>query len=109
MIHDAFDAYTGKEWPTAKIVCMYKNIPQLRILPNLYCGRKCFYCRSSGEGVVPTGKRLELRPDDFVAVAAAYAGLGGREIKVSGGDPALSTKLVSVVERTREGDRKRGV
>jgi cyclic pyranopterin phosphate synthase len=75
--------------------------PQLRIAVNSRCGRACFFCRPSGEAVA-THSGVEIAPGDlvfFVGVAAEY---GMRDIKLTGGDPALYSHLTRVVRDIKQ-------
>jgi cyclic pyranopterin phosphate synthase len=85
-----------------------KKLPQLRILVNSRCGRACFFCRPSGEGIA-TLKGKELDSDLVFRVASLFAECGGREIKLSGGDPALWSPLVDTVRKLKTIDGLKSV
>lgn len=70
--------------------------PQFRVTVNSRCGRACFYCRPSGEGL-STAPSQQLSPDDLFRVARAIRTTGINSIKLTGGDPALYEPLVDVV------------
>ena len=74
--------------------------PQLRIAINSRCGRACFYCRPSGEGLA-TGPGLEIDPSDLAFFTTVAAALGLRDVKITGGDPALHTRLVPAIRMVR--------
>lgn len=74
--------------------------PQARVTVNSRCGRACFYCRPSGEGL-PTAPRAELTSDFVVAICSALRDLGIRDFKLTGGDPALWPPLVECVRRLK--------
>jgi cyclic pyranopterin phosphate synthase len=73
-----------------------KRFPQLRIAVNARCGRACIYCRPSGEAIA-TAPWLTLNELHVLDVVEAFAKVGGEEIKITGGDPALWPPLVSAV------------
>jgi cyclic pyranopterin phosphate synthase len=74
--------------------------PQLRIAVNSRCGRACFYCRPSGEGLA-TGAGLEIDPTDLAFFVAVAGELGLHDVKLTGGDPALYSGLVQAVGMMR--------
>jgi cyclic pyranopterin phosphate synthase len=76
------------------------KLPQLRILVNSRCGRACFFCRPSGEGIT-TLKGKELDADLVFRVASLFVECGGQEIKLSGGDPALWSPLVDAIRKLK--------
>jgi|SRR6185369_6201956 len=77
------------------------RLPQLRVTVNARCGRACFYCRPSGEGLA-TERHQQLDLDEMLRVTAEFARLGTRSIKLTGGDPALWEPLVEAVRRLKE-------
>jgi cyclic pyranopterin phosphate synthase len=78
------------------------QLPQARIVVNSRCGRACFFCRPSGEGV-PTRADATLTTETVVEVCTALMACGVTDFKLTGGDPALWPPLVECVERlTRE-------
>lgn len=78
-----------------------QKIPQLRIAVNSRCGRACIYCRPSGEGV-PTAGGMNLRSDEVVRLGQSYHRLGGKSLKLTGGDPALWSGLEAAVKGIKE-------
>jgi cyclic pyranopterin phosphate synthase len=79
---------------------MHGPLPQLRVTVNSRCGRACFFCRPSGESIA-VGGHVDLNPDDLLAVVRGFAGYGLREVKLTGGDPALWAPLVETVRRLK--------
>ncbi|MGJ5040670.1 radical SAM protein [Bradyrhizobium sp. HKCCYLRH1062] len=75
--------------------------PQLRVALNSRCGRACFYCRPSGEAVA-THSGVEIAPDDLVFFTGVAAEFGMRDIKFTGGDPALYSHLTRVVREIKQ-------
>lgn len=75
-----------------------KRIPQFRVVVNSRCGRACFYCRPSGEGLKTIGQK-ELPLSDLIAVSRVVREGGVTSIKLTGGDPALYQPLIEAVER----------
>src|SRR4051794_25424886 len=75
-------------------------LPQFRVTVNSRCGRNCFFCRPSGEGV-STPPNVDLRVDDLVQVASVVREFGIDSIKLTGGDPALYPALEHAVTDLR--------
>lgn len=73
------------------------RLPQFRVAVNSRCGRRCFYCRPSGEAVY-TAPGVQLAPHALLKVAGSVRRMGIDSIKLTGGDPALYRPLVSVAE-----------
>jgi cyclic pyranopterin phosphate synthase len=76
------------------------RLPQLRVAVNSRCGRACFYCRPSGEGLV-TDPLQSLTADNVLLITSLYAEFGGQFIKLTGGDPALWSPLLETVARLK--------
>ncbi len=76
------------------------QIPQLRIAVNSRCGRACFYCRPSGEGIA-THAGSSLEAETVVQLCAVFKQCGVRDFKLTGGDPALWEPLVECVSRLK--------
>ena len=64
------------------------KMPQLRVLVTDYCDSNCIYCRPGGEGNLDC-HGLAMSYESAIQTAAAYRRIGGKEIKISGGDPAF--------------------
>lgn len=77
-----------------------QRIPQLRLLVNNRCGRKCIYCRPSGEGCSHL-RSEQLTVQEALDIAGTYRLLGGENIKISGGDPALWPGLVECTAKLK--------
>jgi GTP 3',8-cyclase len=75
-------------------------LPQFRVTVNSRCGRNCFFCRPSGEGV-PTPPNVDLPVDDLVQVAGVVRDFGIDSVKLTGGDPALYPALEPAVNDLR--------
>lgn len=65
-----------------------QQLPQLRVLVTDYCDSKCIYCRPSGEGSLSC-QHQNMSYETAVEAANLYRLYGGREIKISGGDPVF--------------------
>jgi cyclic pyranopterin phosphate synthase len=76
------------------------QLPQFRVTLNSRCGRACFFCRPSGEAVA-THANQELDVDELMAVAQTVRRFGIRDVKLTGGDPALYSPLEEAVYRLR--------
>jgi cyclic pyranopterin phosphate synthase len=77
------------------------KIPQVRIAVNARCGRACFFCRPSGEGIA-TPARSMLDTSDVIELCMAFKMCGAREFKLTGGDPALWPPLVDCVQQLKQ-------
>lgn len=75
-------------------------LPQFRVTVNSRCGRNCFFCRPSGEGV-STPPNVDLTVEDLVQVAGVVREFGIDSIKLTGGDPALYPALEHAVTELR--------
>lgn len=78
-----------------------QRLPQLRIAVNSRCGRACFYCRPSGEGLA-TDSSLALTAEEVLLIADLYTDFGGQFVKLTGGDPALWEPLPETVTRLKQ-------
>jgi cyclic pyranopterin phosphate synthase len=77
------------------------RLPQLRVIVNALCGRACFYCRPSGEGLGSSAS-ASLDPDVGLRVGEVYRRLGGTQVKISGGEPAKWKPLVGFVHDLKQ-------
>ncbi len=75
------------------------RIPQLRVILNTDCGKRCLYCRPSGEAAcsIPTYNRISR--EELQKCISVLVDGGIREIRLTGGDPALypQNELISLV------------
>lgn len=58
-------------------------MPQLRILATSFCGRRCIYCRPTGEGLPCKSSKINI--DTVIRISKLY--------KQYGGDPTLWNDL----------------
>lgn len=67
------------------------------------CNLRCFFCHNEGMG--PLGTKVPTALDDatLVAIASAYARLGGKQINVTGGEPLLRPDLPDLLGRIEKG------
>lgn len=77
------------------------KIPQLRIVALNYCGAKCIYCQPTGEGNAVSNERQTVSVDEVIRIASIYQENGGKEIKITGGDPVFWEELVECVKRLK--------
>ena len=101
--NNAYQAMSQIGWPERRT-----QIPQVRIELNSKCGKACFYCRPSGEGVpISKLKKATQRPmhemsiDELIWVAELLARHGICDYKLTGGEPMLCADIVEVVRRLR--------
>lgn len=73
------------------------KIPQLRILVTSFCGRKCIYCRPTGEGSDSCSSKVFIDMEDALKICRLYREKGGTEVKITGGDPVFWPDLVPFV------------
>jgi len=73
-----------------------RTVDYLRLAVTDYCNLRCRYCLSPGEP-----ERLEhadcLRFEEMTAVARAFVALGGRKIRLTGGEPLRKRNLAALV------------
>lgn len=74
------------------------RIPQLRILAISFCGRRCLYCRPTGEGGTSCPSHQFVDFDDALRICRLYKQHGGSDVKVSGGDPVFWPCLVDFLK-----------
>lgn len=74
------------------------KLPQLRILATSFCGRKCIYCRPTGEGGTDCVSKEYVNTENALAICKLYKEKGGREVKITGGDPVFWPDLVDFVK-----------
>ena len=79
---------------------MKGKFPQLRIVLNTTCGKRCPYCRPSGEASCLVGSEDALGHEDLCACVRELVAGGIREVRLTGGDPAFypHPKLVRFVD-----------
>lgn len=73
------------------------KMPQLRILVTSFCGRKCIYCRPTGEGSISCTSKVFINIEDALKICRLYREKGGTEVKITGGDPVFWPDLVPFV------------
>lgn len=74
------------------------KLPQLRILATSFCGRKCLYCRPTGEGVTNCASRKFVNTENALEICRLYKEKGGKEVKITGGDPVFWPDLIDFVK-----------
>lgn len=74
------------------------KIPQLRILATSFCGRKCLYCRPTGEGGSGCSSKEFIDIENALEICRLYRENGGNEVKITGGDPVFWPELVYFVK-----------
>ena len=86
-------------WPPTRT-----QMPQVRIEVNFKCGKACFYCRPTGEGVAvrdlrhTAGKPVqEMGLAQLIDITAILSESGVSDFKLTGGDPMLRSDIVDIV------------
>ncbi len=74
------------------------KMPQLRILATSFCGRKCLYCRPTGEGNIGRVSRKFIDIENALEICRLYREKGGNEVKITGGDPVFWSELAYFVQ-----------
>ena len=74
------------------------KMPQLRILATSFCGRKCLYCRPTGEGNIGCVSREFIDIENALGICRLYRENGGNEVKITGGDPVFWSELAYFVK-----------
>lgn len=77
------------------------KMPQLRILATSFCGYNCLYCRPTGEGGISCATKNFININDALKICRFYKEYGGKEIKITGGDPVFWSDLVPFVKSVK--------
>lgn len=75
-----------------------RTITYLRLSLTERCTLKCAYCRA-GEGICP--KKSELRTDEFLRIVRAFAAVGVKKVRLTGGEPMLRRDLIPIISGIR--------
>jgi len=59
------------------------------------CNLSCFFCHNEA---MKSSAQNELSTEDFIEIANAYAGLGGHQINLTGGEPLAHPDLPLIIE-----------
>ncbi|MEE3343673.1 MAG: radical SAM protein [Bacilli bacterium] len=73
------------------------KLPQLRLIATDFCDSKCIYCRPSGEAVCKC-ENNNLSLTTAIEISRLYKEMGGKDIKITGGDPVYWKNLVDCVD-----------
>ncbi len=76
-----------------------REIHDLRLSVTARCNYRCVYCRAGEESAQPPG---ELSWEDLEAIARAFAALGIRKIRLTGGEPLLRPGLAAFAARLQD-------
>ena len=79
-----------------------RKITYLRLSLTERCTLKCAYCRA-GEGFCP--KKSELTRDEFLRITRAFAAVGVKKVRLTGGEPMLRRDLLSIISGIRAIER----
>lgn len=74
------------------------KLPQLRLIATDYCDSKCVYCRPTGEAVCKTSDEKNLSLQSAIEISKFYKESGGKDIKITGGDPVYWEHLSECVK-----------
>lgn len=83
-----------------------RTITYLRLSLTERCTLKCAYCRA-GEGFCP--KKSELTQDEFLRIVRAFAAVGVRKVRLTGGEPMLRRDLIPIISGIRAIDEIREI
>ena len=75
-----------------------RTITYLRLSLTERCTLKCAYCRA-GEGFCP--KKSELTQDEFLRIVRAFAAVGVKKVRLTGGEPMLRRDLIPIISGIR--------
>jgi len=75
-----------------------RTITYLRLSLTERCTLKCAYCRA-GEGICP--KKGELSRDEFLRIVRAFAAVGVKKVRLTGGEPMLRRDLLPIISGIR--------
>ena len=75
-----------------------RTISYLRLSLTERCTLKCAYCRA-GEGACP--KKAELTRDEFLRIVRAFASVGVKKVRLTGGEPMLRRDLLAIIAGIR--------
>ena len=75
-----------------------RTISYLRLSLTERCTLKCAYCRA-GEGICP--KKGELTREEFLRIVRAFATVGVKKVRLTGGEPMLRRDLLSIIAGIR--------
>ena len=75
-----------------------RTITYLRLSLTERCTLKCAYCRAA-EGECP--KKAELTQDEFLRITRAFAAIGVKKVRLTGGEPMLRRDLLSIISGIR--------
>jgi len=84
--------------PAARLVDAFgRQISYLRLSVTDRCNLRCFYCMGGDVKFLPKGDILSL--EELERLAAAFARLGVRKIRLTGGEPLARPGVMGLVER----------
>ncbi|HEY4581602.1 MAG TPA: GTP 3',8-cyclase MoaA [Lysobacter sp.] len=72
-----------------------RTFPYLRLSLTEACNFRCGYCLP--DGYVPDGRPVFLGRDEVRRLVAAFAGVGMRKLRLTGGEPTLRRDLVDII------------
>ena len=75
-----------------------RTISYLRLSLTERCTLKCTYCRA-GDG--DCLKKSELTQDEFLRITRAFAQIGVKKVRLTGGEPMLRRDLLSIISGIR--------
>ena len=75
-----------------------RTISYLRLSLTERCTLKCSYCRA-GEGCCP--KQSELTQAEFLRIVRAFASIGVKKVRLTGGEPMLRRDLLAIIAGIR--------
>ena len=73
-----------------------RTFPYLRLSIIEACNFRCSYCLPAGYRAVP-GRPAALEPDEIARLLRAFAAVGMRKLRITGGEPSLRKDLTEII------------
>src|SRR5690606_32323987 len=74
-----------------------RRFSYLRLSVTEVCNFRCNYCLPEGTDRGPDARAQDLTLDEFRRLVAAFARLGTRKVRITGGEPSLRKDLTEII------------